>query len=166
MASVLRTAICSLMRVARAVASLWAGLTMSACASLASGRAECFRETSARDDATRPGESILSSLRLETSPVDSTGVAILVQSEWETGWQGRWWRYGDSLRVDAGGPFDSSWLRLHRHGSAVSGTVVSTTDVLVRDSSGVYRPTEDHRTWAATQVECGRLPRSGRLPQN
>jgi hypothetical protein len=93
-------------------------------------------------------------------------MALLVHAKSESGWQGRWWRYGDSLRVDAGGPFDTYWLRLERRGSALTGSVRHATDILIQDSAGVYRPAEHQVDWTATQVECARLPRAGRLPQN
>ena len=153
-------------QVARAVLALAPGLIAAGCASLASGNAECFRGLRAANAAARSEESVLSSLRLEHGPVDTTGIALLVHAQSESGWEGRWWRYGDSLRVDAGGPLDTYWLRLARRDSGLTGSVRHATDILIRDSAGVYRQAEHHVHWSATQVECSRLPHAGRLPQN
>jgi hypothetical protein len=112
------------------------------------------------------GRTHTSWLRLERFSSDTTGVAILVDSASFAGWEGRWWRFGDSLRIDTGGPFDAHWLRLAHRESGLIGSARVTTDVLVRDSAGVYHGQETRWDWRSAPVECGDLPRAGRLPQN
>jgi hypothetical protein len=150
-------------RAARAVSLLCAGLTATGCASLATSAAECFRTVPSTPGSFSP-ESVLTSLRLESAPADSTGVAFVVAPK--SRWQARWWRYGDSLRVESETAFNTYWLRLQRTDSAVSGRVGVTTDVVTRDSAGVSRRAEYHWPWTASRIECSRLSSGGRLPQN
>ena len=147
---------------------LSAGAGLAACASLQSSAARCFRSTASawgpETDSLQPLSA--SWLRLEGSALDTTGVAIIIDSVTSTEWQGRWWRFRDSLRVDAAGGFDAHWLRLAQRDSALVGRARVAIDVLERDSAGVLRPQETRWNWLGTPIECRRVRRDGRLPQN
>ncbi len=67
-------------------------------------------------------------MHLTRSTVDTTGEAE-VGLYGSTTIIGHWWRMAaDSIRVDAGGPFDAVWLRLDDSRDIISGTVAIFTD--------------------------------------